>query len=510
MMTLRTSASRRLIFRALTIMPLTLATLFAADQPQWGEQFTHNLVSKERGLPDAFDPATGKNIKWKAALGTESYATPVIAGGKVLIGSNNGQPRDPRHKGDRSVLMCFDEKDGRFLWQLVVPKLTNSIYWDWPRAGICSPATVEGDRVYLVSNRGEVLCLDLNGMANGNGGPFKDEARHCVPAGAEPIEPAANDADILWLFDIVRDCGVRQHDQAHSSILVHGQFLYVNTSNGVDDSHRKIMSPDAPSLIVIDKATGRLVARDDEHIGPRIFHSTWSSPAVGKVNGRELIFFCGGDGVVYAFDPVPSAPPAGEVLKLKKVWQFDFDPAAPKEEVHKYNSNRRVSPSNIKSMPVFHDGRLYVTGGGDVWWGKNEAWLKCINAGGAGDITKTAEVWSYALGPHCMSTPSVSDGLVFVADCGSKVHCVDAKTGRACWTHETKGDMWSSTLVADGKVYAGTRRGDFWVLPAGREKQVLSTTQLDSPMHASPVAANGVLYVASMRYLYAIQAPAKP
>lgn len=475
----------------------------AADQPQWGEQFTRNMVSRERGLPDTFDPATGKNLKWKAALGTESYATPVIARGKVLIGTNNGKPRDARQKGDRSILMCFDERDGRFLWQLAVPKITNSIYWDWPRAGICSPATVEEDHVYLVSNRGEVLCLDLNGMANGNDGPFRDEAAHCVPLGEAPIEPSATDADILWRFDIIKECGVRQHDQAHGSSLIHGQYLYVNTSNGVDDTHRHIASPDAPSLIVLDKTTGRLIAQDDEHIGPRIFHSTWSSPALGRVNGRALLFFCGGNGVVYAFEPVTGAPPAGEVLKLKKVWQFDCDPAAPKENVHKYITNRKISPSNIKGMPVFHEERLFFAAGGDLWWGKNEAWLKCIDLRGAGDITKTAELWSYPLDKHSMSTPSVHQGLVFITDCGGKVHCLDARNGKVCWTHEAEGELWSSTLVADGKVYAGNRNGDFWILAADKEKKVLANFHLDGAINGTPVAANGVLYVATMKTLYA-------
>ena len=502
--------------------------LCGADQPQWGQRGSRNMVSDEKGLPDSFEPKTGKNTKWVARLGTETHSTPVISGGRVLIGTNNGEPRDPRHQGDRSVLMCFDEKSGQFRWQLVVPKLTNSMYWDWPHAGICSPATVEGNRVYLVSNRGEVMALDLLGLANGNDGPFRDEARHAVPLGAEPVEPGPRDADILWLFDYVKECGVRQHDQAHSSILVHGQFLYVNTSNGVDDSHKKINAPDAPSLIVLDKDTGRLVATDAEHIGPRIFHSTWSSPALGQVNGRAQILFCGGDGVVYAFEPVPNPSPAlrapsprptgrgqgegnaglertDQVAKLKKVWQFDCDPTAPKENVHRYNSNRKESPSNIKSMPVFHNNRVYVTVGGDLWWGKNQAWLKCIDATQTGDITRTGEVWSYELERHSMSTPAIRDGLVFVADCGRKVHCLDAETGKPYWTHETKGEFWASPLVADGKVFMGTRRGEFLVFAASKEKTILSEVDLEEPISGTAVAANGVLYVTTMSRLYAVQ-----
>ena len=476
----------------------------AGDQAQWGQAWSRNMVSDERGLPETFDPQTGKHIKWSARLGTETHGTPVVANGRVFIGTNNNDPRDAKRQGDRGVLMCFDEKDGTLLWQLVVPKLTNSVYWDWPRAGICSPATVESNRVYLVSNRGEVLCLDALGMSDGNNGPFRDEARHAVPPGADPIEVSPHDADIIWVFDYIQKCGVRQHDSAHASILVNGQFLYVNTANGVDDSHKKIVAPDAPSLIVLDKTTGRLVAADGERIGPKIFHSTWSSPALAEVNGKPLVIFCGGDGVVYAFEPVQSAGPPPGGAKLKKVWQFDCDPAAPKENVHFYNSNRQESPSNIKSMPVVYRNRVYVTVGGDLWWGKNEAWLKCIDATKTGDITTTGAVWSYPLERHCMSTPAVHGGLVFAGDSGRRIHCVDAGGGKCHWTHDVKGEVWASPLVADGKVYFATRRGEFLVFAEGTEKRLISEFDLGAPISSSPVAANGVLYVATMNRLYSI------
>src|SRR5258708_34798929 len=100
---------------------LSLAT-FAADQPQWGEAWSRNMVSQEKGLPDSFDPGTGKNIRWLVDIGTQTYSTPIVAGGRVYIGTNNEQPRDPTHVADSGVLMCFDEATGRLLWQLVVPK----------------------------------------------------------------------------------------------------------------------------------------------------------------------------------------------------------------------------------------------------------------------------------------------------------------------------------------------------------------------------------------------------
>ncbi len=257
----KTSPLWKLLVRVIFCALVVVSVVFADNQQQWSQRYSRNMVSGETDMPETFDAATGKNIKWIVPLGTQTYSTPVVVSGKVLIGTS----------------LC---------WQLVVPKLIPTLYRDWPRSGICSPATVEGNMVYIVSNRGQVMCLDTTRT---------------------------------------------------------------------------------------------------------------------------------------------------------------------------------------------------------------------------GDITNSCEVWSYPLERHCCSTPSICDGLVFVADCGRMLHCVDAETGQPYWTHQTKGEIWASTLVADGKVYIGTRRGDFWVLAASKKKRVISSIKLDGPMHGSPIAANGVLYIATMKKLYAVK-----
>lgn len=502
---------RSFLFAAAGVLQPWFSAL-AADQPQFGQAWSRNMVSPERGLPESFDPVTRRNVKWSAKLGTESHSTPVIAGGRVYIGTNNGDPRDARHQGDRGVLFCLDERDGRLLWQLVVPKREEDIYHDWPKSGISSPATVEGDRVYLVDNRGVVLCLDAHGLANGNDGPFRDEGAYLTPRGTNappaPVQPGPLDADILWQFNLTTEAGIWSHDAAHSSILIHGDHLYLNTGTGVDNTHKKIRTPDAPSLVVLDKRTGRWLARDPDRIAPDIFHCTWASPSLGRLDGRDVLVFAAGNGIVYGFEPLaPSPVVARAPVEVRKLWQIDFDPGAPKTNVHRWNSNRRESPSNIYGMPVLHDGRLYVAGGGDWFWGKNEAWLRCYEPRGTGDVSARALRWSYPLGRHTMATPAVHDGLVYATDAQRMVHCVDAATGAPVWTHELKGELWASAFVADGKVYVGTRRGDFWVFAAGREKRVLGTIELGAPLSATAVAANGVLYVSTMKQLIAVAVP---
>ena len=126
MMPTRPTGRRRLLLVVLVLLS-ALSAAPAADQPQWGQRYSRNMVSDEKGLPDRFDPKTGENVKWSAAIGSQCWATPVVAGGKVLIGTNNSQPRDPKHEGDRGVLMCLNEADGSFAWQLVVPKLSEDM-----------------------------------------------------------------------------------------------------------------------------------------------------------------------------------------------------------------------------------------------------------------------------------------------------------------------------------------------------------------------------------------------
>ncbi len=98
-----------------------------ADWPRWGGNDPgRNMYSPATGLPDHFDAGkfksggeevdlkTTKNVKWAVQLGSQAFGNVVVSGGKVFIGTNNENPRDPQHTGDRSILMCFDEKTGIF------------------------------------------------------------------------------------------------------------------------------------------------------------------------------------------------------------------------------------------------------------------------------------------------------------------------------------------------------------------------------------------------------------
>src|SRR5215213_6631003 len=275
----------------------------AEDWPQWGGNDPgRNMYSSARNLPTSFDPGklkqgteeidsgTTKNVRWVAKLGSQSYGNPVVAGGKVYVGTNNETPRNKKHVGDRSILMCLDEKTGELLWQLVVPKLASGKVNDWENLGLLCAPTVEGDFVYVVTSRCEVMCLDAKGLANGNQG-MQDEGKYIAGPGKPPVQVNDKDADIIWVYDMINDLGVFPHNASNCSVLVAGDIVYACTSNGQDWSHSNIPSPGSPSFVAIDKKTGALIGEDDAGIGPKIFHGQWSSPSMGVVNGKPQIYF---------------------------------------------------------------------------------------------------------------------------------------------------------------------------------------------------------------------------
>src|SRR5947209_10195879 len=84
----------------------------AGDWPMLGGTPSRNMANPAaQQVPDLWSVKEGarKNVRWVAELGSTSYGGPVIAGGRVFVGTNNGQPRDASIQGDKGVLMCFRE-----------------------------------------------------------------------------------------------------------------------------------------------------------------------------------------------------------------------------------------------------------------------------------------------------------------------------------------------------------------------------------------------------------------
>jgi len=490
----------------------------AQDWPTWGRDETRNMAEPDSmpadknrlprsfvagefvGASDEISMSTTKNVKWIAKLGSQCYGNPTVANGRIYVGTNNDSPRDPRFKGDRAVVNAFDEETGDLIWQLNCPKLGTGKVSDWEYLGICSSPTVDLDRIYLVTNRCEVMCLDVNGMADGNQG-YQDEGLYAAWPAKEPMEVTATDADVLWVYNMIDECGVFPHNITTSSVLVAGDKLWVTTSNGVDYGHVETPAPQAPSLILLDKNSGELLGEEASGLSTRIFHSNWSSPAYLRAADTELCIFGGPDGVCYAFEPTPVEGKDGWPV-LKEAWRYDCNPPEYREkDGKKITYTDRNGPSEILGTPITYDGLVYCVIGQDPEHGEGIGNLTCIDP-------KGKEVWSYRKINRSLSTLAAWKGLLFAADFSGFVYCLDAKTGKEHWVHDTKGHIWASPVVADGKVYIGNEDGYMTILPASPEfdaKKDLVEVDMISPIYSSAVPANGVLYVATHTHLFAIQ-----
>jgi outer membrane protein assembly factor BamB len=522
---------------AFTLAVLLSAPALADDWPQWGGSDPgRNMVSSETGLPGTFEPGkktptgvapgSAENVRWAARLGSHIYGNVTVADGKVFVGTDDAllAGDDRLERTQAGMVKCLDEKTGRLLWQLVTPKRTNQqlppgAHYGQQHCGTCSsPAWADG-RVYVVTSACEMVCLDADGLADGNDGPFKDEGRYMAPRGKKPVELIDTDADILWVYDMVRELNSCPHDVASCSALVVDGFVYTSTSNGLDGAHKKCIRPDAPSLVVLDAETGRLVAMDNEKIGHRMYHCTWAPPSMGVVNGKKLIFFGGGDGVCYAFEALTEA--RDKPLPLKKVWSYDCNPPEYTffedgkpipyyrgDKRKKYSTNKNdgkyVGPSQIISTPVFHGGRVYATIGQDPAHGRGRGMLHCIDPTGTGDITESGRIWANDDVERTMASVAVADGLLYVVDFAGRLQCLDPDTGKRIWLRELKSETWATPLVADGKVFVGTKR-HLHILTAGRDPKELAKIRLGAPSYATPVAANRTVFIASQKYLWAVE-----
>jgi outer membrane protein assembly factor BamB len=515
----------------------------AKDWPQWAGTPFRNNVCEGTNVPTAWDVETGDGIKWSMPLGSETYGNPVIANGKVYVGTNNGNGYAARYpnKVDLGCLVCFNEADGKFLWQHSNEKLPTGRVHDWPNQGICAAPLVDGDRLWYVTSRGEVVCLDTEGFLDGeNDGVVQDEITS-IKADQKALVNEQIEADVVWRIDMMKELKVSQHNMCSCSVTAWGDYLLVNTGNGVDEGHKELPQPSAASFLVCKRSTGEVLWTDNSP-GDNVLHGQWSSPACGVLGGVAQAIYGGGDGWLYSFAL------EGENGKSKLLWKFDCNP---KDSIYMLNKATR---NHLIATPVIYDGLVYVAVGEDPEHGEGQGHLWCIDPTKRGDVSPTlvynmkdektpieakrlqalvakdgdfqrdnpnsAAVWHYmGSDPKVFETTmhrtcgtvAIKNDLLFVADFSGVFHCVNAKTGEAHWTYDMLAASWASPLIVNDKVYIGDEDGDIAIFEVSYKEQTepLAEINMGSAVYTTPVFANETLYIANRNRIYAIAEGAK-
>ena len=475
--------------------------------PMFGGTPFRNMVNTvDKNIPVTWSVEEGKqkNIKWSAELGDQTYSGPVIADGKVFVGINNKIPRDPKVKGDKAILVAFNEADGKFLWQLAHDMAPNGAFTDF---GMVTTPTIEGKRLYYTTPACIVVCADTDGK-------------------------------IQWTYDMAKEMQVSPFHCAGSSPLIVGDLIMIVTGNGINEDG-KIASPKAPSFVAFNKNTGKPVWQSNLP-GDRIIEGQWSNPTLAVVNGKQQVIFPGGDCVLYSFEPESG----------KLIWKCDCLPARKKK-----GDDNKVD-NYITATPVVVGDKLYIGLGPMPDHAKKAgvSYFLCLDITKQGDVSlksydakdaankDSALIWSFG-GPRrpdkseypriatatrdvntgvICGTAAVHDGLVYLAEESGYIHCLDAKTGQRYWDHDFKESLWGSPYYVDGKVYIGLESGDVFIFKHGKERiyyadgmeqldakdnfrNARMAASMEGPMHGTPVVANGVLYFTTTTKLYAIR-----
>ncbi|MEM9553112.1 MAG: PQQ-binding-like beta-propeller repeat protein [Acidobacteriota bacterium] len=472
---------------AVAILGLSVSPLVAAapttapdDQAMFGAGWHRNMTSTATGLATEWDIEEGTNIRWSQPVGSQSYAGPVLMDGILVVGTNNEGVRNGELTGDRGNVMAFQADDGTYLWQIVHSKLPETKLHDWPLQGVCSTPVIEGDRLWYVSNRAEVVSADLKGLADGNEGTIKNE-----------LDQSATGGDILWSFDMMSELDVFPHNLATSSPLVIGDLVYISTGNGVDEGHINVPSPLAPSFLALNKNTGELVWENADP-GEEILHGTWTNPTYAVVQGAAMVIFPGGDGWLRAFEPK-----TGEVI-----WKFDTNP---KDSVWRLGG--AGTRNNLIGNAVVYDDKVYIGVGQDPEHGEGPGHFYAIDATKRGDITTSGLVWTRGGEDfnRTISTAAIHDDIVYITDLSGFLYALDAQTGEHYWTYDAFAAVWGSPFYADGKVYLGDEDGDIAVLKAGKKLEVLAENNMGSAVYTTPIAHDGTIYILARNRLFAIE-----
>jgi outer membrane protein assembly factor BamB len=381
---------------------------------------------------------------------------------------------------------------------------------------------------------------------------------------------------------------------AHSSPIVWGDRVYVTTAISQDPKATfkpglygdGDASPDRSSqrwvLYAIDRQTGRIAWERVAHEGvprnKRHIKSTYAS-ATPATDGRIIVAWFGSEGV-YAYDmdgsvrwtvdigrvnmgaydiPTyewgPASSPiiwndlviiqcdtqadsfllALDVATGKTVWKTERDelpswgtptvvstPDGPELVTNASNAIRGYDPrtgaerwrlggsSKITAPTPFAAGGLIVVASGRA----PERPLFAIKPGAHGDITPAAGqsasegvAWSRkARGPY-MPTPLAYEGLLYVLGNNGVFDAYVLATGEEIYRqrlpHQGSG-FSASPVAADGKIYISSEDGDITVLAAGREFRAIATNAMGEPLMATPALSEGVMYVRGARTLYAV------
>jgi outer membrane protein assembly factor BamB len=346
--------------------------------------------------------------------------------------------------GGNLILMCVGT-DGKELWRQTVGSGNKPVRDDEGNYASPSPST-DGKHVWTFMGTGDLACYTVEGKE-------------------------------VWKFNVQERYGRLKIQFGMSSTpVLDGGRLYLQLIHGEGNPDTR-----EARVVCLDAASGSEIWQSERPSDGRAeCEHSYASPVLYRDGEREFLVTHGNDYVV-----------AYDLKDGKELWRCgDLNPKG------SYNPTLRFVAS-----PVAVPGYIVVPSA-------KKKGVLCLKPDGQGNITDKAEHshWRWTNGTPDVPSPLVVEGVVYICDEEGFFSAADAKTGEQFYSKKatSRGRHRASPVYADGNIYSTARSGIVTVVKAGQEFQIVSQNDMQEPITASPVIADGRIYLRSFEALYAV------
>jgi outer membrane protein assembly factor BamB len=370
-----------------------------------------------------------------------SRSAPVAFGNRIYV--NSPTPGDPAATQER--LIAIDAESGKVVWERRFSLFLSDV--PQHRSSWASPAVdPETGNIYLFTVAAQLVCVSPDGK-------------------------------VLWDRSLTDEYGaVTTHGGRTTSPIIDGDKVILNALIlAWGDLNRP-----GNRYFAFDKKTGQTIWISSPQA--RHYDTNYSTPIVADIAGTRALIVGGTDGVYHAL----------KVNTGEKIWSIE------------------VSKRAILNSPLFRDNVAYITHGEENIDTTEMGMVAAVDATKGGVLAADAFKWRTRGFLPTFASPVMDDERLYTMDNSAIVGAFDLKTGARLW-EKTLGTLQKgSPVLADGKLYIGTENGKFYILrpsATGAEvldEDLLGNAQSPEPIVASPIVADGRVYVTSMEAMYAI------
>jgi len=419
------------------------SSLIAADWGNWrGPTWNGNAACE---LPTHWSETEG--VLWKTQLPSWGCSTPILIGDSIFLTTHEND--------DRLALIRLNKTNGKIVWDREIT------------SGQKTPRPQQGRGL-----RGWHKFHDYHNPASPS--VVADSETVIAHFGTGDLAGFDWSGNLLWKTNLEDELGgfVTWWGRAGTPLLYENLVIIpVMQDNLLDLADQ---TPAESCLVAYDKATGRQVWKVPRNTGAYEEHNdSYTSPVLWKHEGRTEILVFGGE-TLDAYNPK-----TGE-----RYWWMN----------HGLTGKAAVPcPVPCESL-----GLIFVVAG-------CREPVRCVAPKGLGEQPESVLLWEYNKKSSDVSCSVVCNGLLFFINDPGILACVEPGTGEIYWEKRLSGGTYYPSLLADGKnVYAMNQEGICTVVKADKVFEEIAQNQLEGTFLASPIGADGKLYLRGHDAIYCI------